>query len=64
MTEDVVHPMEEVPDRVSISQGRSNDAPMIGKALDKYDQNIPVKETEHKKKLEVKDLQDIIESTL
>jgi putative methanogenesis marker protein 6 len=37
--------------------------PMIGRALDKYDKNVPLKETEHKKRLEVKDLQDIIEST-
>ncbi len=38
--------------------------PMIGNALDKYDRNVPLKETEHKKKLEVKELQDLIESTL
>ncbi|MDY0385913.1 MAG: methanogenesis marker 6 protein [Methanolobus sp.] len=37
--------------------------PMIGKALDKYDKHVPLKETEHKKKFEVKDLQDIIKST-
>ncbi|WMW21603.1 methanogenesis marker 6 protein [Methanolobus mangrovi] len=37
--------------------------PMIGKALDKYDKQVPLKETEHKKRLGVKDLQDIIEST-
>ncbi len=38
--------------------------PMIGNALDKYDKHVPLKETEHKKKLGAKDLQDIIESTL
>jgi len=38
--------------------------PMIGKALDKYDENVPLNEREHKKKPGVKDLQDIIESSL
>jgi len=38
--------------------------PMIGNALDKYDKHVPLKETERKKKYEVKELQDLIESTL
>jgi putative methanogenesis marker protein 6 len=38
--------------------------PMIGKALDKYDEHVPLKKIEHKKKLGVKDLQDIVESSL
>jgi putative methanogenesis marker protein 6 len=38
--------------------------PVIGNALDKYDEHVPLKETEHKKKLGVKDLQDIVESSL
>lgn len=38
--------------------------PIIGKALDKYDKNIPLKEVEHKKKMKVGQLKNIIESTL
>jgi putative methanogenesis marker protein 6 len=37
--------------------------PMIGKALDKYDKDVPLRETEPRKRFEVKDLQGIIEST-
>jgi len=38
--------------------------PTIGKALDDYEKKIPLKETGKKKKLEVKQLEDIIESVL
>jgi putative methanogenesis marker protein 6 len=38
--------------------------PTIGKALDDYEKKIPLKETGNKKKLEVKQLEDIIESAL
>lgn len=38
--------------------------PIIGKALDKYDKNLPLKEVKHKKKMDVNELNDIIESTL
>ncbi|WP_407355053.1 methanogenesis marker 6 protein [Methanolobus sp. WCC5] len=37
--------------------------PMIGKALDKYDKDVPLRETEPRKRFEVKDLQEIIKST-
>ncbi|WP_406655779.1 methanogenesis marker 6 protein [Methanolobus sp. ZRKC2] len=37
--------------------------PMIGRALDDYDKEVPLKETTNKKKLEVEKLEEIIEST-
>ncbi|WP_406660463.1 methanogenesis marker 6 protein [Methanolobus sp. ZRKC3] len=38
--------------------------PIIGKALDNYDKNVSLKEVKHKKKMDVDQLKDIIESTL
>jgi putative methanogenesis marker protein 6 len=44
-------------------QAEASMLPIIGKALDKYDKNIPLKEVERKKKMEVSQLMTIIEST-
>ncbi len=38
--------------------------PIIGKALDEYERDTPLRKREEKKKLEIKDIQDIIESSL
>jgi len=38
--------------------------PIIGDALDNYDKHVPLKKTQHKQKIEVKKLKDIIESNL